>query len=104
MDKIKDKKISYFLAELKKHFKPEKVILFGSRARNDFLKDSDYDFIIVSREFSRLGFLERISTVIRKCRVSFATDLLCYTPKEFSNKAKQVGIVSTAIKEGKNLL
>ncbi len=104
MDKIKDKKIKNFLIKLKKHFKPEKVILFGSRARKDFLKDSDYDFIIVSSEFKKYGFLERITQVIKKCGIYFSVDLLCYTPKEFIKKAKQIGIVSTAVKEGKNLI
>ncbi|MEW6295332.1 MAG: nucleotidyltransferase domain-containing protein [Candidatus Diapherotrites archaeon] len=104
MGEVKDKKIREFLAKLKKHFKPEKVILFGSRAGKDYLKDSDYDFIIVSEEFKKYDFLERISQVIKKCRAYFSADLLCYTPKEFNKKRKQIGIVSTAVKEGKNLI
>lgn len=104
MGEIKDKKVKTFLMKLKKYFKPEKVILFGSRARKDYLKDSDYDFLIVSKEFEKYDFLERITQVIKKCKAYFAMDILCYTPKEFNKKRKQIGIVSSAIKEGKNLI
>ncbi|MEW6007218.1 MAG: nucleotidyltransferase domain-containing protein [bacterium] len=31
---------------LKKYFKPEKIILFGSKAKSDFAKNSDFDLAI----------------------------------------------------------
>jgi hypothetical protein len=49
--KIISKEIEGFLNKLKLEFNPEKIILFGSRAKGDDWKRSDYDFIIVSSKF-----------------------------------------------------
>jgi len=95
-----DKKVKSFARKLRKHFDIDKIVLFGSRARGDWLQTSDYDFIIVSREFSNLGFLERPVKVLNKTKACFAADLLCYTPEEFACKSKQIGIVGQAVKEG----
>ncbi len=98
-----DKKIRNFAKTLRKHFDIQKIVLFGSRARGDWLKASDYDLVIVSKEFEKMDFLRRPVEVLLKTKTYFATDLLCYTPQEFEKKRKQIGIVSQAIKEGKNL-
>ena len=47
--KNKDKLIDTFINSLRKEFgyNLKKIILFGSRARGDYTKDSDYDFILV---------------------------------------------------------
>jgi len=89
-----------FAKKLRKNFNVEKLVLFGSRARRDWLKSSDYDFIIVSKDFEQMHFLERPAKVLMKTKFYFATDLLCYTPAEFESKRKQIGAVSQALKEG----
>lgn len=89
-----------FAEKLRKKFNVQKIILFGSRARGDWLHTSDYDFIIVSPDFEKIGFLERPVQVLRKTKTYFAMDLLCYTPQEFEKKRKQIGTVSQALKEG----
>ena len=43
--------IREFVRQINKKFSPEKIILFGSRAKKDHLKDSDYDIIVVSKKF-----------------------------------------------------
>lgn len=47
--KSKDKLIETFTDNLRREFgdKLRKIILFGSRARGDHTKDSDYDFILI---------------------------------------------------------
>ena len=45
MPQAQDPVISFVLEQLKK-LNPQKVILFGSRARGDFKTRSDYDFAI----------------------------------------------------------
>ncbi|MFH1751469.1 MAG: nucleotidyltransferase, partial [archaeon] len=59
-----------------------------------------YDFLIVSRDFEKVHFLDRISLVLKKTMPDFGIDVLCYTPKEFEKKSKQLCIVQTAVKEG----
>ncbi|NYZ77633.1 nucleotidyltransferase domain-containing protein [Candidatus Micrarchaeota archaeon] len=99
-----DKKIRKFLTSLERNFSPIKVILFGSRARNDWLLESDYDFILVSEKFSGTDFLLRAGAVFKKCGVRFAADVLCYTPEEFKTKSREIGVVREAVRTGKVLI
>lgn len=95
-----EKGVKTFVEKVRRAFKPEKIILFGSRARGDWLQDSDYDLVIVSKKFEGTDFIGRAATVLRKCYSGFGPDLLCYTPEEFNKKKSQVSIVAQAVREG----
>jgi len=43
-----------------------RIFLFGSRARGNHLKDSDYDLIVVSSRFEGIPFTKRIVMLTRK--------------------------------------
>ncbi|MCB1160942.1 MAG: nucleotidyltransferase domain-containing protein, partial [Leptospiraceae bacterium] len=47
-----DEIVIFFLNELKKNISEnlKNVILYGSRARGDFFKHSDYDFLIILKK------------------------------------------------------
>ncbi len=92
--------IEDFITQVKKRYHPELILLFGSRARDDHLKHSDYDIIIVSEEFEGIHFLERIYQLLEFWDYNFDVDILPYTPDEFNKKRNQIGIVNQAIKEG----
>ncbi|SCG85404.1 nucleotidyltransferase domain-containing protein [Methanobacterium congolense] len=92
--------IKEFQKRVNEEFNPEVFILFGSRARGDYLKESDYDFIIVSRKFEGIHFLERIYRVLELWDYDWDVDILPYTPEEFSVKKDQIGIVNEAVKQG----
>ncbi|MEW5996327.1 MAG: nucleotidyltransferase domain-containing protein [Candidatus Micrarchaeota archaeon] len=92
--------IKRFISRLKKAFRIEKIILFGSRARGDYLVHSDYDLLIVSPDFEGRFFTQRSVDVTLKTDPDFNFEFLCYTPEEFEKKRKQVGIVRNAVKEG----
>ncbi|MCS7094157.1 MAG: nucleotidyltransferase domain-containing protein [Candidatus Aenigmarchaeota archaeon] len=94
-----EERIREFLDKLK-NIEPELVILFGSRARGDYLKSSDYDLIIVSKHFSNLDFRERIIKIYELLDDPTNLDVLCYTPEEFEEKRKEIGIVRKALEEG----
>ena len=83
-----------------KKFKLDTTILFGSRARGDYLLDSDVDMIFVSKKFSRLNFRRRMGEIIEMWDEWIDIEPLCYTPEEFEIKRKQLGIVRQAVKEG----
>jgi len=104
MDRITDKAvkkwIDSFLEMLNKKYSPEKVLIFGSRARGDHLIDSDVDIIIVSKKFEGINWLERIRNVSADWEGLVLLEPLCYTPEEFEEKKKEIGIVNQAIKEG----
>lgn len=101
MDKKPDKKIKDFIKRVKKKFKIEKAIFFGSRARGDYFKDSDYDLILVSSDFENIFFTKRIAMMYEFWKFSpIEIEPFCYTPSEFKIKSKELGMVRQAIKEG----
>jgi hypothetical protein len=97
---IEDRTIKDFIQKLKKRFKIERIILFGSRAEGEALKDSDYDFIIVSKDFEGIFFTDRTSLLYDLWDSELSLEALCYTPEEFDKKAREIGIVKEAIKHG----
>ena len=106
MDKTANKidKKTYQL--IKKHlkflkkFKPQKIILFGSRARGEHLEGSDVDLIIISENFQGVEFRERISRAYGLWDKKQNLDIICYTPEEIKKRINQLGIVQQAVKEG----
>ena len=59
-------------------YQPEKIILFGSRARSEERADSDYDFIIVKNTNER--WIRRSLAIPD---VGLRADFFVYTPEEF---------------------
>jgi len=89
-----------FASRLKKKYRVQKLIMFGSRARGDHLKSSDYDFVIVSQDFEGLRFGERMALVSELWEAPYGLEALCYTPEEFERKSNQITIVREAVREG----
>lgn len=78
----------------------DRMILFGSRARGDWLLTSDVDLIMVSPDFGGLRFPQRSSEVLRHWRGRVDLEVFCYTPEEIAMHARGVGIIAQALKEG----
>jgi len=76
------------------------VILFGSRARGDWLKDSDYDFVVVAEQFANVPFIRRPVDLYQYWQGHPGVELLCYTPEEFERKRRQITIVREAVRDG----
>lgn len=98
--RTQDPRLARFRKEVSESFRITKAILFGSRAKGEELKSSDYDILLVSPDFEGIHFTERASSVLASLSNHFPMDLLCYTPKEFAEKRKQIGIVRVAVREG----
>jgi hypothetical protein len=92
-----------YLPRLRDRYRPELVLVFGSRARGEALEDSDLDLLVVSEAFRGVPFLTRSSLLLDDLNLPFAVDLLCYTPEEFARKQKEHGIVESALEEGLRL-
>ena len=89
-----------FVQRLKARFDIEKVLLFGSRVKGEALRNSDYDFIIVSKDFKGIFFTDRISMLYDLWELEAPLEALCYTPEEFKKKAREISIVREALKHG----
>src|SRR5258708_20381738 len=76
-------------------FAPERIVLFGSRARGDHQPESDYDLIVVLE--SPLDRGERdgpIRDALREAGCS--VDVIVYTPAEFDVSRHDVGALAFA--------
>jgi len=69
----------------------ECVILFGSRARSDYLENSDLDMIFVG-DFKD-SFINRSSIIYEHYKLSLGLDAFCYKSEEF-NKMFHEGVVN----------
>ena len=89
-----------FLKSLSKDFLISNIILFGSRSTEKFNEFSDVDLIIVSRDFEKLNFFERVKKMYHYWKIDLPVDFICYTPDEFNKLRNQVSIVREALSNG----
>ncbi len=96
-------KIAQFVRKIKRIFNPCKVFIFGSRARGDFWAQSDYDLIIISDKFEGVGWLDRISTIVKHWNLDYNLDVIPYTTKEFEHKKKESSFIREIVLEAKKI-
>ncbi len=81
----------------------EKIILFGSRARGDAGKDSDFDLVVIKK--TKTPFLKRmrdVAKILSDARITQSADVLVYTPEEFDALSKRWNpFFHRILKEGK---
>jgi len=88
---------------LAESFQPEKIILFGSQARNDADQHSDVDLLIITEVHgSRRDLMVKMDRALRGS--GFARDIVILTPEEFERDKDISGTVARpAWQEGKIL-
>ena len=81
----------------------EKVILFGSRARGDFIEESDYDILIIVKD--RLNIKEKMR-LTKQLRQKFAkegidADIIIKSKDEIEYYRDKIGsVIKSALEEG----
>ncbi len=104
---ITDKKIQEMTKAIVREAHPEKVILFGSRARREAGPDSDVDLLIVENEpfgpgRSRRNEMSRLGKVLSG--FGFPTDILVYSLEEFEYWSESLNhVIGRAVREGRTL-
>lgn len=96
--KTDNEKVKEFAGRVRKDFPDAQVIFFGSRAKGNALQESDFDAIVVSGSFAGMNFFKRIEKMYDYWTENAPLEVFCYTPKEFEEKKKQIGLVQEAIK------
>jgi len=83
---------------------PERIYLFGSRARGEATEDSDYDIVVVVREASRpIRELEQEARDLL-WGLGVSADVLVWPGGEFDRRLAVVAsLPSTVVREGKLL-
>jgi predicted nucleotidyltransferase len=82
-----------------KSVNPQKIILFGSFAREEADRFSDIDIIIVYRTPKR--FLDRLEELYRHWNIDRAVDILAYTPEEYEALLQESDFVREAVEKGR---
>lgn len=86
---------------------PERIILFGSRARSEAAKDSDIDLLIVEQGTFGKGRSRRNElTKVERALIRFAvpTDILLYNVEEVEHWRGSLNhVIGRALREGKVL-
>jgi len=85
VDRLIEKFRREALPKLIKEFKPEKVLLFGSRVTGDARRESDIDLIVISSSFKNIPFIKRMPLVLKKVTFPTHVDYICYTREEYEN-------------------
>ena len=89
------------IVEVLKPYEPERVILFGSRARGEPDELSDYDLIVIKR--TDRPFIERLRDMVPYIvQLKRPADILVYTPEEF-DRMSDIGLGWVVRQEGVTL-
>ncbi|MEK6892668.1 MAG: nucleotidyltransferase domain-containing protein [Nanoarchaeota archaeon] len=107
MGKEKNKfvnRINAFLSKLKDKVSLDGAILFGSRARGDARENSDFDIILISKDFAGKKYFQRPAGFYLLWEYPQEIDIICLTPEEYEIKKKQLTIIRKAAEEGIKLI
>ena len=98
-----EKLVSEMVSRIREAMDPERIILFGSRARGTPRADSDYDLLVVKE--SSLPRYRRAAPLYTKLSdLPVEVNILVYTPSEVAEwSAVRQAFVTSAIREGKVL-
>ena len=92
--------VKKFKRNINKSIKVDKLILYGSRAKGNFHRYSDFDLLIVSPDFKGIPWYKRPAKFYLMWKEDYPLEILCYTPDEVKKRVDRIGIVSEAFKEG----
>jgi predicted nucleotidyltransferase len=82
---------------------PEKIILFGSRARGGARPNSDFDVLVI-KESSEPSYRRDAPLYVALADLPVEVDVLVYTPEEVAEWAQvPQALVTTATREGKTV-
>ena len=82
---------------------PEKIILFGSRARGDARPNSDFDVLVI-KESSEPSYRRDAPLYVALAGLPVEVEVLVYTPEEVAEWAQvPQAFVTTATREGKTV-
>src|SRR3989338_5657557 len=99
-----DLELNKIVKSLKRNYKPEKIILFGSAAHGNTGPDSDLDILIVKKGIDELPRYKRSMAILKLIDSDMPIDFLVYTPYELKKRLYlEDPFIQQIIEEGKVL-
>jgi predicted nucleotidyltransferase len=102
---ITDKMMQEITDAIVREVDPERIVLFGSRARGDAAQDSGVDLLIIERGPFGIGRSRRNElTKVERALIRFAvpTDILLYNMEEVEHWRGSLNhVIGRALREGK---
>ncbi len=96
-----DRLLSEAVERIRKALEPERIILFGSRARGQVRPDSDYDLLVI-QESPQPRYRRAVRAYMALADLPVEFDVIVYTPGEVREwSAVPQAFVTTAMREGK---
>ncbi len=98
-----DALLKEMVERIRRMAEPERILLFGSRARGDARADSDFDFLVI--QHSNLPRYRRAAPLYAALAdLPAEVEIMVYTPQEASEwRNVPQAFVTTALREGKVL-
>lgn len=94
MDPKASKLLKPFVQRVKRRFPKARVYLFGSRARKDYRKDSDYDILIISPEFKKIPFAKRLTEIYLLQEEPLPIEVVCLSPQEYEERSSRLTMLN----------
>ncbi len=95
-----DRLISDILRRVVETVQPERVILFGSRARGDARPDSDFDLLVI-KESDEPRYRRSVPLYVALADLPVEVEVVVYTPEEVLEWSEvPQAFVTTAVREG----
>jgi uncharacterized protein len=100
MSEIKHDMVGEIIRRVVDTAHPEKVILFGSRARGDARPGSDYDLLII-KPSDEPRYRRSVPLYVALADLPVEVEVLVYTPEEVAEWSEvPQAFVTTAVREG----
>ena len=101
-----DANLTAIIERLKEKFKPTRLFLYGSRASGNHNPDSDYDFVMVLKDFNsknRYDLMSQISSIFWK-ELDVEVQVWTYAESDFNDwKDEFSSIPETALNTGREI-
>jgi len=98
--------VDHYIDTIQKDIKIDNVLLFGSFAYGIPSQDSDVDLIVVSKDFKKMNFSDRLDWLqLKRDKKTFqiSLDVIGYTPSEFKMANKLSPTLAYAKEHGRYL-
>ena len=93
-DRIPEETISFIAREIAAHFRPKKIILFGTYAYGDPKPESDLDLLVILETDMRES--QKALQIRKLLNPSFGIDIVVFTP---GNLQKRLALGDSFLKE-----